>query len=232
MSNSLTAIIPILNEEGFLAESVNRLLQVEEISEVFLVDDCSTDNSLKIMKKIESENKRVKVFESPHPTNRGKGDTILRAREYIKSNYVVIHDADLEYNPQDIRKLFNSIKENQETFLIGSRFLKDKKVQHYYRTYLANTFLSWLFSIVHRKKVTDIATCYKLMPSTYFKQTNFEEPGFAIEIELVAKFLKKSKNILEVPISYSARTYEEGKKIRVMDGFKYIYAIFKYKFSY
>ncbi len=232
MENSLTAIIPILNEEDFLAESVDRLLQVEEISEIFLVDDCSTDNSLKIMKKIELRNSKVKVFESPYPTNRGKGDTILRAREYIKSNYVVIHDADLEYDPQDIKKLFNLIKENHEIFLIGSRFLNDRKVQHYYRTYLANTFLSWLFSFVHGKKITDIASCYKLMPSAFFKQTDFKETGFAIEIELVAKFLKKSKNILEAPISYSARTYEEGKKIKVMDGFKYIYGIFKYKFSY
>lgn len=232
MKNSLTAIIPILNEEDFLAESVDRLLQVEEISEIFLVDDCSTDNSLKIMKKIELRNSKVKVFESPHPTNRGKGDTILRAREYIKSNYVVIHDADLEYDPQDIKKLFNLIKENHEIFLIGSRFLNDRKVQHYYRTYLANTFLSWLFSFVHGKKITDIASCYKLMPSAFFKQTDFKETGFAIEIELVAKFLKKSKNILEAPISYNARTYEEGKKIKVMDGFKYIYGIFKYKFSY
>lgn len=232
MKNSLTAIIPILNEEDFLAESVDRLLQVEEISEIFLVDDCSTDNSLKIMKKIELRNSKVKVFESPYPTNRGKGDTILRAREYIKSNYVVIHDADLEYDPQDIKKLFNLIKENHEIFLIGSRFLNDRKVQHYYRTYLANTFLSWLFSFVHGKKITDIASCYKLMPSAFFKQTDFKETGFAIEIELVAKFLKKSKNILEAPISYNARTYEEGKKIKVMDGFKYIYGIFKYKFSY
>jgi len=232
MKNSLTAIIPILNEEDFLAESVDRLLQVEEISAIFLVDDCSTDNSLKIMKKIELRNSKVKVFESPYPTNRGKGDTILRAREYIKSNYVVIHDADLEYDPQDIKKLFNLIKENHEIFLIGSRFLNDRKVQHYYRTYLANTFLSWLFSFVHGKKITDIASCYKLMPSAFFKQTDFKETGFAIEIELVAKFLKKSKNILEAPISYNARTYEEGKKIKVMDGFKYIYGIFKYKFSY
>ena len=138
----------------------------------------------------------------------------------------------MEYNPQDIKKLFDLINENQEIFLIGSRFLKDKKVQHYYRTYAANKFLSWLFSFVHGKKLTDIATCYKLMPSNFFKKTDFKEAGFTIEVELVAKFLKKSKNILEAPISYSARTYEDGKKIRVRDGFKYIYAIFKYKFSY
>ncbi len=232
MSNSLTAIVPILNEEKFLDESVKRLLQVEEINEVFLVDDCSTDNSLKIMRKIELKNKKVKVFESPHTTNKGKGDAIARVKKYINSNYVVIHDADLEYNPQDIKKLFDLINENQEIFLIGSRFLKDKKVQHYYRTYAANKFLSWLFSFVHGKKLTDIATCYKLMPSNFFKKTDFKETGFTIEVELVAKFLKKSKNILEAPISYSARTYEDGKKIRVRDGFKYIYAIFKYKFSY
>ena len=232
MKNSLTVIVPILNEESFLAESVKRLLQVEEINEVFLVDDCSTDNSLKIMKKIESGNKKVKVFESPHPTNKGKGDAIVRAKKYINSNYVVIHDADLEYDPQDIKKLINLIKENEETFLMGSRFLKDKKVQHYYRTYAANKFLSWLFSFIHGKKITDIATCYKLMPSTFFKKTDFKEKGFAIEIELVAKFLKVSKNILEVPIDYNARTYEDGKKIRVRDGFKYIYAIFKYRFNY
>ncbi len=227
--NTLTAIVPILNEEKLLKESVEGLLLNKEITEVFLVDDCSTDDSLRIMKTIESDYKNVRVFESPNSINKGKGDAITRIKEFISTDYVVIHDADLEYNPIEIVTMLNMTDSRKDIFVIGSRFLNNIRVQHYYRTYYANKFLSWLFSLVHSKKVTDIATCYKLMPSNYFKETKFNESGFAIEIEMVAKFLKLSRNIIETPISYQARTYAEGKKIKTVDGLKYIYTIFKYK---
>ena len=181
------------------------------------------------MKTIESDYKNVRVFESPNSINKGKGDAITRIKEFISTDYVVIHDADLEYNPIEIVTMLNMTDSRKDIFVIGSRFLNNTRVQHYYRTYYANKFLSWLFSLVHSKKVTDIATCYKLMPSNYFKETKFNESGFAIEIEMVAKFLKLSRNIIETPISYQARTYAEGKKIKTVDGLKYIYTIFKYK---
>ena len=230
MKNTLTVIVPVLNEEKHLEDSVNNLLLKKEFTEIFLVDDCSTDKSLEIMKKIEINNNNVTCFKSKYSTNRGKGDAITRVKDFIKTDYVVIHDADLEYDPDDIIEMMELIDFNEDTFVIGSRFLKDKKIQHYYRTHFANRFLSRLFTLFHGKKISDIASCYKLMPTTFFKETEFVEKGFAIEIELVAKFLRVSKNIKEFPIKYTARTYEDGKKIKSIDGIRYIYTIFKFRF--
>ena len=209
----LTVIVPVLNEEKLLEASVNNLLLKKEFTEIFLVDDCSTDKSLEIMKKIEINNNNVTCFELNTVPIEGKGDAITRVKDFIKTDYVVIHDADLEYDPDDIIEMMELIDFNEDTFVIGSRFLKDKKIQHYYRTHFANRFLSSLFTLFHGKKISDIATCYKLMPTPFFKETEFVEKGFAIEIELVAKFLRVSKNIKEFPIKYTARTYEDGKKL-------------------
>ena len=117
------------------------------------------------------------------------------------------------------------------TLVLGSRFIgsQPKKII-YRRTYIANKFLSKFFSIIHLKKITDIATCYKLMSSKFFKSTSFKENGFSIEVELISKFLKQSRNIIEIPISYHGRSYKDGKKIKTLDGFKYIYCILKYRF--
>jgi len=225
---SVTAVVPVYNEENFLEQSIGRLLEIKDINEYFLVDDCSTDNSFQLLNNIKKGNEKIKVFQTEK--NGGKGAAITSIKEMINTDYVVIHDADLEYDPQDIKTMLECINNEKLNLVLGSRFKKDGKKQIYLRTFLANKFLSFLFSLIYFSKVTDIATCYKLMPTSFFKETFFKETGFAIEVELIAKFLKKNKNLVEVPISYKARSYEEGKKIKLSDGFKYLFAMLRYRF--
>tara|TARA_B100000131_G_C18107579_1_gene608477 strand:- start:1064 stop:1750 length:687 start_codon:yes stop_codon:yes gene_type:complete len=228
MTVSLTAIVPVYNEEKFLEKSVENLLKIKTINSIFIVDDCSTDNSPNILNNLTKKDQRISLFKTT--TNSGKGFAINSVKDSIKTDYVIIHDADLEYYPEDIELMLESINKEKLNLVLGSRFRKDNKKQIYYRTYFANKFLSLIFSLIYFSKFTDIATCYKLMPAQYFKNTAFEESGFAIEVELIAKFLKQNKNFLEVPISYTARSYEDGKKIKFIDGLKYLIAMIRYRF--
>jgi len=228
MSLTLSAIVPVYNEEELLERSINRLLEIEEVSKIFIVDDNSNDDSFKIMKALQQNNKKIVI--NKLSVNKGKGSAIKSVFKQLDTDYAIIHDADMEYDPLDICDMFNELKEsNSNIFVIGSRFKNSKKVQQYYRTFYANKFLSLIFSLLYKIKITDIATCYKLMPVNYLLNTNFEEDGFAIEVELIAKYLNSNSKIIEVPISYSARTYEEGKKIKFIDGLRYLIAMFRYK---
>ena len=122
-------------------------------------------------------------------------------------------------------------KRSPNSLILGSRFIgSGLRVNIYKRTYFANKLMSLIFSFIHSFKISDIATCYKLMPTNFFKNLNIKENGFSIEVEILAKFLKYNKSIMEVPISYQGRSYEEGKKIKATDGISYIIKTFKYKF--
>ena len=229
MKISLTAIVPVYNEEKFVEKSLKKLLSVTSVDEILLVDDCSTDKSLEILKNFADKYRNIHVYSTNQ--NGGKGKAIKSAFKHVKTDYVIVHDADLEYEPTDIEKMLAYVDLDKENFILGSRFLMNSKIQLYRRTYFANKFLSLVFSVVHSKKISDIASCYKLMPTKYLRETAFIENGFAIEVELLAKFLKQNKNLIEVPISYEARSYEDGKKIKTKDGFEYIYSILKYRFN-
>tara|TARA_B100001121_G_C18520715_1_gene541200 strand:- start:98 stop:793 length:696 start_codon:yes stop_codon:yes gene_type:complete len=226
MSNTLSVIVPCFNEEKDIEESLNRLLKEQWINEIIVVDDCSTDQTLNIVKNLKTFNPKIKIIESEK--NQGKGAAIAKSKSHITSEFVVIHDADLEYYPKDLKNMYEKIQELENGFLLGSRFLKKNKLL-YKRTYLANKFLSKLFSLVYGTKVTDVATCYKMMSAKFFNQLSFKKKGFDIEIEIVATYLNQYSNYFETPISYSARTYEEGKKIKILDGFKYIVSILEFR---
>ena len=149
----------------------------------------------------------------------------------MNTSHVVIHDADLEYFPKDIVQMYEKALTNQNSLILGSRFIGSKKRENVYlRTYVANRIMSIFFSLVNFYWVSDVATCYKLMPSNFLKTISIKERGFSIEIEMLSKFLKYNRNIHEVPISYEGRSYEEGKKIKVSDGIMYILNTLKYRF--
>ena len=131
--------------------------------------------------------------------------------------------------PKDLKKMYELITKNNVDLVIGSRFIKSNKEMVYFRTYYANKFLSKVFSLIYRQNVTDIATCYKMMNSSYFKNIQLKERGFSIEVELLAKYFNINNKFLESSIDYSGRTYDEGKKIKIIDGFKYLWAMLKYK---
>ena len=226
---NLSVIVPFFNEEQFLEESIDRLLSNDIYSSIYLIDNNSTDNSYNIAKNLETQHKKIEL----HKTNKkkGKGSALGFSRSLIKTSHVVIHDADLEYFPEDIVEMFDAAQTNQNSLILGSRFIGNKQRENIYlRTFLANKVMSLFFSFVNFYKVTDVATCYKLMPSKFFINTELRETGFSIEIELLSKFLKYNKSVLEVPITYEGRSYSEGKKIKAFDGIQYLLNTIKYRF--
>ena len=163
--------------------------------------------------------------------NKGKGSALAFSKNLIHTSHVVIHDADLEYFPEDIIEMFDLAKQNQNSLILGSRFIGSKKRENIYlRTFLANRVMSLFFSLVNYYRISDVATCYKLMPVEFFKNIELKENGFSIEIELLSKFLKFNRSVFEVPISYEGRSYAEGKKIKATDGFQYLFNTVKYMF--
>jgi len=223
---TLTVIVPAFNEEKTLKQSLSRLISQNYITQIIIINDGSTDDTAKIIIDFNNLDSRIEVV-SNH-SNKGKGYSLNLARSFVSSDYVVIHDADLEYDPKDLEEMYKLTDGNN--LIIGSRFIGNKKRNNLYRrTLIANKIMSVFFSIVHQVNVSDIATCYKMMPSKFFKNTTFVEQGFSIEIEMVAKFLKTSRQLLESPISYNGRSYAEGKKIKTSDGFYYLFNTLKYR---
>ena len=226
---NLSVIVPFFNEEDYLEKSVQRLLDNNIYEEIILVDNNSTDESSNIAKKLEKNNTNISLYKTNE--KKGKGVALSHSKKYIKSTHVVIHDADLEYFPEDIIEMFEECKNYPNSMILGSRFIGEKDRKNVYiRTIIANKVMSSFFSLIYLYKITDIATCYKLMPSDFYKKTSLKEKGFSVEIEILSKFLKYSRSIKEVPIKYEGRSYEEGKKIKTSDGFKYLLNTIKYRF--
>ena len=197
-------------------------------SQIILSDDNSNDGSEKIAQQYEKNYENIKYIKSS--SNKGKGNALNNAKNHITTKFVVVHDADLEYFPEDIVEMFEAAKLNPKSLIIGSRFIGNKeRINIYRRTYIANKLMSLFFSYVHFCKISDIATCYKMMLTDIFKEIELYENGFSIEIEIVSKFLRKYKSIIEIPIRYEGRSYEEGKKIKPKDGMMYLINTIKYK---
>ena len=226
---NLSVIVPFFNEEQFLDESVKRLLSNDIYTSIYLIDNNSTDNSNKIAKILAERYEKIELFKTGK--NKGKGSALAFSKNLINTSHVVIHDADLEYFPEDIIEMFELAKQNQKSLILGSRFIGSKKRKNIYlRTFLANRAMSLFFSLVNSYKISDVASCYKLMPAEYFKNIELKENGFSIEIELLSKFLKFNRSVLEVPISYEGRSYADGKKIKATDGLQYLFNTIKYRF--
>ena len=230
MKHSITAIVPNYNESEYIETSIKKLLEVDEVEEIIIVDDSSTDNSLDIIKDLVKKNSKVRFIELSK--NSGKGNAIKSAFSLVKTTYTVIHDSDLEYDPSDIKLLISKINLSKKNLILGSRFKNNSSERIYLRTFYANKIISLVFSIVYGIRITDVATCYKLMPSKFLKTTTFNENGFAIEIEMLAKFLKFNREVSEVEINYKPRSYQQGKKIKFLDGIRYLFAIIRYRFTW
>ena len=222
--------MPFFNEENTLEMAITNLVNEDFASEIILVNDGSNDKSYEIASSLQNKHKFIKLIESKE--NKGKGHALKLGINVASKKFIGVLDADLEYSPNDLKNLFQEIDINNLDIVCGSRFIGDfKRDNIYVRTYLANKFLSMFFSIIHREKVTDIATCLKVFRKTLFDSIDLKANGFSIEVEILAKTLSKSDNFKEFPISYTARSYEEGKKIKLIDGFRYIYSIIRYSFK-
>ena len=226
---NLSVIVPFYNEEIYLEKSVQRLLENNIYEKILLIDNNSTDNSNYIAHQLSKQNRNIQVHKTG--IERGKGSALTYAKQFVETSHMVIHDADLEYFPDDIIEMFKLCKENPNSLILGSRFIGNKERKNvYFRTSLANRVMSLFLSLINFYYISDVASCYKLMPTKFFVNENFKEPGFSIEIEILAKFLKFNRSVIEVPIKYEGRSYEEGKKIKTIDGFNYLLSTLRYRF--
>ena len=185
--------MPFFNEENTLEIAVTNLVNEDFASEIILVNDGSNDKSYEIATSLQNKHEFIKLIESKE--NKGKGHALKLGINVASKKFIGVLDADLEYSPNDLKNLFQEIDINNLDIVCGSRFIGDfKRDNIYVRTYLANKFLSMFFSIIHREKVTDIATCLKVFRKTLFDSIDLKANGFSIEVEILAKTLSKSDN--------------------------------------
>ena len=221
----LSVIVPVYNEAGTIRQILEKINAVKIDKEIIVVDDGSSDGTEKILRDIKYNN--LKIIH--HSSNRGKGAAFLTGLFHAQGDFVIIQDADLEYEPNDYLKLMEVIKENNADIVLGARFKKGYRGLFIHR--FGNRFLTGLLNLLFNVKLNDCFTCYKLFRRDTINLLNLEEQSFTIETEIVAKAAKKGLSIIEVPISYYPRPYSEGKKIRCKDGIRAIRSIIKYRFS-
>jgi len=227
----LSVVIPVYNEERWLAELVRRVQAVEIPKELILVNDCSKDGTPAILAQLEKQYDNVRVFHQPK--NMGKGAALREGFKHCTGDVVIVQDADWEYDPAEFPKLIQPILEGRADVVIGSRFIGESHRVLYYWHSVANRWLTTLSNWFTNLNLTDMETCYKVFKREVIQGIKLKSNRFGFEPEVTAKIARKRKGqppwrIYEVPISYSGRTYEEGKKIRLKDAFQALYCIVRY----
>jgi glycosyltransferase involved in cell wall biosynthesis len=223
----LSVVIPVFNERQWVRELVRRVQAVPIPKEIVVVDDFSTDGTRDILRELEAEG--VRVFYQPH--NQGKGAALREGFRHVTGDVVVVQDADLEYDPAEYPLLIQPILENRADVVFGSRFIGDSHRVLYFWHYVANRALTTLSNMFTNLNLTDMETCYKVFRREVLQGINLRSNRFGFEPEVTAKIAKKRNpawRIYEIPISYSGRTYEEGKKIGLRDAFTAFYCIVRY----
>ena len=228
----LTIIIPCYNEKKTISEILVKVKKLDLDKQVIVVDDCSSDGTSNILKE-DLKNLYDKLIVKEK--NEGKGSAIQSAKPFAKGDVVVIQDADLEYDPQDLIKIYNMYQNPTIDVVYGSRVLqKDRysssKFTNRHRVFF-NHVLTSLSNLINNQNLTDAHTCYKSFRLKIFKVLPFKSKGFEFCPEVNSLLSKLNIQIKEVPISYNGRTYQEGKKIKISDGFVAIITLLKVKFS-
>jgi glycosyltransferase involved in cell wall biosynthesis len=236
----VSIVVPVYNEVRTLVEIVGRVVAVDMDKELIIVDDASTDGSRDLLTAL-----RDKGLEAwlPNPSvrrganqvqvvlqdrNQGKGAALRTGFSRVTGDIVVVQDADLEYDPQDIHRLIQPIRDGIADVTFGSRFIGSPRRALYFWHTLMNRVLTLASNMLNDLNITDMETCYKAFRAEVIRAIEIEEDRFGIEPELTAKVAKMRLRIYEVPISYQGRTYEEGKKIGWRDGVRALYCIGKY----
>jgi len=226
----LSIVIPVYNEVNTVSELVDRVQAVAVDKELVMVDDFSTDGTRDVLKRLESEQPNIQV--RFHDQNYGKGRALRTGFEHARGDYVIIQDADLEYDPEDYHKLLKPLDAGKADAVYGSRFIttQEHRVLYFWHS-VGNQFLTLLSNMMTDLNLTDMETCYKVFRRELIQAIPLEEDRFGFEPEITAKLAKTRARIYEVGIAYHGRTYEEGKKIGVRDGFRALYCILKYGFK-
>jgi len=226
-------VIPVYNEKDTLAECVRRVLAVELplTKELILVNDASIDGSDKIINELCQEYSNIPIKAVSHPRNMGKGAAIRSGFAEVSGDIVIIQDADLEYDPNDYPRLLKPILDGRADVVYGSRFSgsEEKRVLYYWHSF-GNKILTTLSNIFTNLTLTDMETCYKVFRREVVDKLDIKSKRFGVEPEMTAKIARARWRIYEVGISYSGRTYAEGKKITWKDGLAAIFTIIRFRF--
>ena len=220
----LSVIVPVYNEVETIGNILEKINSVNIDKEIIIIDDGSCDGTDNVLRGIEYNNLRV----IHHTSNRGKGAAFLTGLSNAKGEFVIIQDADLEYDPNDYLKLMQVIKEDNIDIVQGARFKKGYRGLFIHR--LGNRLLTVVLNFLFNSHLNDYATCYKLARKTTFDSLCLKSSGFDIDVEIVCNAIKKRLKVAEVPVSYYPRSYKEGKKIRLKDAIWAIFYMFKYRF--
>jgi len=225
---SLSVIIPVFNEHKTIEQIFDRVYNNQLVSEIILVDDCSTDGTFEIIKNIvkkELPNKKIEIKIFQNKKNMGKGGALRSGFKLATSEVIVIQDADLEYNPKEYYNLILPIAENKADVVYGSRFLGGTRRVLFFWHYIGNKALTLMSNIFSNLNLTDMETCYKMFRRSTLEKFELQSNRFGFEPEFTAKIAKANLRVYEMPISYDGRTYKEGKKITWKDGVAAFYHI-------
>ena len=223
----LSVVVPVYNEEKTLSTIIEKLVEIPQLLEIIIVDDCSTDKTPEIAQKLAEKYPAIIYVRQPH--NQGKTAALRTGFALTKGEVVIVQDADLEYDPSEISEVISPILAGFADVVYGSRFMVKRaaRVLYFYH-YLANKGLTFLSNILTNLNITDVETCYKAFRGEIIRNLIIKSSGFGFEIEVTAKVAKLNCALYEVPISYYGRTYEEGKKITYKDGVAAFYYIIRY----
>lgn len=221
----LSVVIPVYNEEKTIARVVSRVAALPLCTEIVVVDDCSTDGTREILKRLEQVD-CVNVYYQDQ--NQGKGAALRRAFDESTCNYIVVQDADLEYDPKDIPKLMIPLVKRDADIVYGSRFIGEEQQDESFIHRMGNAVLTGASNMFSGLSLTDMETCYKAFTREVIESVHLAQNRFGIEPEITAKLARRGFRFVEVPISYDSRGYSEGKKIGVKDLFNALYCIGRY----
>ena len=226
-ARQLSVVIPVFNESGTIEQVVDRVNDVSLKIELVAVDDGSTDRSLEILERLKEAGRIDRLI--VHESNQGKGAALKTGFEAAGGDIIIVQDADLEYDPTEYRKLLQPILDGKADVVFGSRFLggEPHRVLYFWH-YVGNRFLTILSNMVTNLNLTDMETCYKCFRREVLQGLSIQERGFGVEPELTAKVARAGWRVYEVGISYSGRTYAEGKKIGWKDGMRALWCILTY----
>lgn len=223
----LSVVMPAYNEQATLKQIIYQVLQIPNLLELIIVDDCSEDETPQIILSFAKKDQRIQYVRQNK--NMGKTEALKRGFSLTKGEIVIVQDADLEYDPNEIADVIAPIVEGHADVAYGSRFMVKRATRViYFYHYLGNKGLTFLSNMVTNLNMSDVETCYKAFRGEIIRNMLISSSGFGFEIEVTAKIAKLKCSVYEVPISYYGRTYEEGKKIGFKDGISALWYIVKY----